>query len=113
MKKIITFAFMLLFVSGISFAAQTSSDGEITLGATKPKTVQLSNNVEAKYDGGTGASYVAATVNPKAADKSKSYLVTSESGATFYGDGADNISSVELPALTDFDNGTLTGWTKL
>lgn len=105
MKKIITFAFMLLFVSAVSFAAT----GSITLGdngnAANTKTVELSNNVDANYvsDGGY---FAATTVNPKAKDKAKDYLVTSESGATYSKDDAG--ATVAPTAASD-----TSGWTKL
>jgi len=102
MKKIITLIFILSIFS-VAFAGNEVDDGVLTLGAIETETVQMSNNVQADYDGSKG-SYAATTYNPNG--RGKNYLVTSESGATYVNDNA-----TELVAPTSSPDSNT--WTKL
>lgn len=114
MKKILCM-FLIFAFSSIVFAETINLNKDGTEYGSK--IVQLSNNVEAEYRS-DGTYFVAITLNPKAGDKTKAYLVTSESGGTFYQDkpNADNITASDIPSKSDLeglDNGTTTTWKKL
>ncbi len=77
---------MTVFSVPVFAAAQKSSDGSLTLGATKMTTVRLSANVSAAYDAETsGASYAASTYNSKGNDKS--YGTASDTTYIYYAAG--------------------------
>jgi uncharacterized protein YxeA len=96
MKKILLFILaifvMVLFSVPVIATGQTSSDGSLTMGSTDHNTsVRLSANVEAAYkDDGNGASYSAATYNPKGVGRA--YGTASDTTYIFYDDVATGTS---------------------
>ena len=111
MKKIFVFFLAILVMALFSvpaFAAQESSDGSLTLGATKTTTVRLSANVSAAYAAATlGVSYATITYNSKGNDKS--YGTASDTTYIYY--AATN----KVSGWTDTDSSTFTSpaWQKI
>lgn len=106
MKKIFIFLLavsLVMLFKGVSFAAgQTSTNGEITLGATDTVTVTLSSNVEANYYSATGDAYSASTYNTKGTGKA--YGVASNSSVIYYKTGMTAPGTLSNGDSSDFSD---------